>query len=178
MRSRHYAAATRPLDACDECGCRYSEMQCECGLLLCKAHFSCPSCGSEEIYSYCEDVFRKTARYTSNGGAKMSVRITFIDATGPDWLGEVDSLEEAVEDVHQHWMEVPEGAQGFVLQGGDGFILAVMIRSQADAEICLTTYADGQLEAHQCRYVRDGKGRHLQTEVVQLTRTGPEVVVR
>jgi hypothetical protein len=109
---------------------------------------------------------------------KMSVRITLIDATGPDWLGEVDSLAEAVEDVHEHWMEVPEGAQGFVLQCDGGFILAVMMRSQADPEICLTTYSDGRLEAHQCRYVSDGKGRHLQTEVTQMTRTGTEVVSR
>ena len=108
----------------------------------------------------------------------MSVRITLIDETGPDWLGEVDSLSEAVEDVHEHWMEVPEGAQGFVLQGGSGFILAIMMRSQADPEICLTTFADGRLEAHRCRYVRDCKGRHLQTEVTQLTRTGTEVVNR
>ena len=54
----------------------------------------------------------------------MSVRITFIDATGPDWLGMVENLAEAVEDVHQHWME-EDGPQAFVLQGGDGFILAV-----------------------------------------------------
>ena len=108
----------------------------------------------------------------------MSVRIMLIDATGPDCLGEVDSLAEAVEDVHKHWMEVPDGAQGFVLQGGDGFVLAIMMRSQADSEVCFTTFADGRLEAHQCRYVRDGKGRHLRTEVTQVTRTGAEVVIR
>ena len=75
-------------------------------------------------------------------------------------------------------MEVPEGAQGFVLQGGDGFVLAIMLRSQADPEICLTTYSDGRLEAHQCRYVRDSRGQHLQTEITLLTRTGTEVVIR
>ena len=106
----------------------------------------------------------------------MSVRITLIDATGPDWLGIVENLAEAVEDVHQHWME-EDGPQAFVLQGGDGFILAVMIRSQADPEICLTTYADGRLEAHQCRYVCDGKGRHLRTEVTLLTRAADADVV-
>ena len=107
----------------------------------------------------------------------MSVRITLIDATGPDWLGEVDSLAEAVDDVHEHWMEVPEGALGFVLQGKDGFILAVMIRSQADPEICLTTHADGRLEAHQCRYIRDNRGRHLRTEVNLMTRAADADVV-
>ena len=107
----------------------------------------------------------------------MSVRITLIDATGPDWLGEVDSLSEAVEDVHEHWMEV-DGPQAFVLQGGDGFVLAIMMRSQADPEICLTTYSDGRLEAHQCRYFRDGKGRHVQTEVTQVTRNGADLVNR
>ena len=108
---------------------------------------------------------------------KMSVRIMLIDATGPDSLGEVDSLTEAVEDVHEHWME-ENGPQAFIFQGGDGFVLAMMMRSLADPEICLTTYSDGRLEAHQCRYVRDGKGRHLQTEVTQLTRTGTEMVIR
>ena len=63
VRSRHYAAATRPLDSCDECGRRYSEMQCECGLLLCKAHFACPSCGSEEIHSCRENVFKQSREY-------------------------------------------------------------------------------------------------------------------
>ena len=107
----------------------------------------------------------------------MSVRITLIDATGPDLLGEVDSLAEAVEDVHEHWMEVPEGAQGFVLQGKKGLVLAMMMRSQANPEVCLTMYADDRLEAHQCRYVRDSKGRHLQTEVTLLTRAADADVV-
>jgi hypothetical protein len=106
----------------------------------------------------------------------MSVRIMLIDATGPDSLGEVDSLTEAVEDVHQHWME-EAGPQAFVLQGGDGFVLAMMMRSQADSEVCFTTFADGRVEVHQCRYVRDGKGRHLQTEVTLLTRAADADVV-
>jgi hypothetical protein len=56
MRSRHHAAATRPLDSCDECGRRHAEMQCYgCGLLLCKAHLACPSCGTEEIHRYREE---------------------------------------------------------------------------------------------------------------------------
>jgi predicted RNA-binding Zn-ribbon protein involved in translation (DUF1610 family) len=78
VRSRHYAAATRPLDSCDECGRRHSEMQCECGLLLCKAHFSCPSCGSEEIHRYCENAFRQSTEYTSNGEVK-NVRTHHVD---------------------------------------------------------------------------------------------------
>jgi hypothetical protein len=93
-----------------------------------------------------------------------------VDATGPDRLGELDTLAEAVDDVHLYWMEEAEGPQAFVLQADDGFVLATMLRSQDDPEVCLTTYADGRVEAHRCRYVLDGGGRYVRTEVTRVPR--------
>ena len=109
----------------------------------------------------------------------MCVRILLVDATGPDCLGELDTLTEAIDDVHQHWMEVPDGPQAFVLQAEDGFVLAMIMRSQDDSEVCITAFADGRLESHRCRYVLDSQRRYVSTEVTALARgAGPEVVIR
>ena len=107
----------------------------------------------------------------------MSVRIMLIGATGPDWLGELDTLAEAIDDVHQHWMESPAGPQGFVLQAEDGFVLATMLRSLDDFEVCFTAFADGRLESHRCRYVLDGQRRYVSTEVAALIRVADAEVV-
>jgi hypothetical protein len=107
----------------------------------------------------------------------MSVRIMLIDATGPDWLGELDTLTEAIDDVHQHWLESPAGPQGFVLQAENGFVLAMMMRSQDDSEVCITAFADGRLESHRCRYVLDGQQRYVSTEVTALIRVADAEVV-
>jgi hypothetical protein len=39
-------------------------------------------------------------------------------------------------------------------------------------------FAVGRLEAHQCRFVREDKGRHVQTEVTQVTRPDGDMVVQ
>jgi hypothetical protein len=101
-----------------------------------------------------------------------AVRITLVDSKGCEWLGELDTLVEAVEDVHLHWMEEPEGPQAFVLQAEDGFVLAMMMRAHDDPEVCFTTYSDGRVEAHRCRYVLDDEGRYVPTEVVLSDPTG------
>jgi hypothetical protein len=100
----------------------------------------------------------------------MPVSIILVDATGLDRLGELDTLAEAVEDVHRFWMEEVDGPQAFLLQADDGFVLASMLRSQDDPAVCITTYADGRVEAHRCRYVLDGEGRFVRTEVSPVPR--------
>jgi hypothetical protein len=101
-----------------------------------------------------------------------AVRITLVDSKGYEWLGELDTLAEAVEDVHRFWMEEPDGPQGFVLQAEDGFVLAMMQRSQDDPEVCFTSYSNGRMESHRCRYILDDEGRYVRTEVVLSDPTG------
>ena len=77
-------------------------------------------------------------------------------------------LGEVINDIRQHWNEEPEGSQMFWLTDESGSILATMLRHQTDNERCITTYADGTVEVHQCEYLFDEQGHYEATEVRKI----------
>lgn len=97
----------------------------------------------------------------------------FAANDGQDWLksvlGELEAkpLAEAIEDTRQFWME-DDGPQVFVFSDqATGQTLATMVRGE-EPELCLTTYCDGTVEKHRCRYVLDADGGYDRTEVEEL----------
>ncbi len=87
----------------------------------------------------------------------------------PQLLDSYDKpLGEVVDDVRQHWNEEETGSQMFWLTDESGNILATMLRHQSDNERCITTYADGSVEVHQCEYLLDENGHYEATEVRQI----------
>jgi hypothetical protein len=57
-------------------------------------------------------------------------------------LASYPTLADAVGDTRLCWNEEPEGPQCFELLDAQGWTLAVLLRDQADAEVCHTLYAD------------------------------------
>ena len=107
----------------------------------------------------------------------MSVRIMLIGASDRSRrLGELDTLAEAIDDVHQHWLESPAGRR--VRAPGRKWV-----RTRHDDAVSgrlrgLYYRVRGRrLESHRCRSVLDRQRRYVRTEVTALIRVGDAEVV-
>jgi hypothetical protein len=86
---------------------------------------------------------------------------------GMEYIGEFDTLREAVRDLRESWNE-GEGPQCFLLLDDQGWAVASLMRHQEDEEIAITTYCDGGVERHRCHYVLDDQDRYVKTVVTRL----------
>lgn len=81
-----------------------------------------------------------------------------------------ETVEQAVRHEREHWLEQPCGPLLLVVRDEAGWAVAVLSRPQADAELCVTSYADGRSEVHRCRYLLGECGGYVRTEVVEVSR--------
>lgn len=108
--------------------------------------------------------------------AQNTVSTLVFDVTSGTYepLESYGSLEEALADVREFWMEEERGEQTVVIhEDTTGRLLAVLTRPDAsDPELCLTTCFEpggalALMTLHRCRYLTDAK-LYDRTEVTRI----------
>jgi|SRR6185437_1144457 len=80
----------------------------------------------------------------------------------------INTVENVLDDIRQHWNEEPEGSQFFWLTDEQDNFLASIHRDPKDNERAVTMHANGSVEHHRCEYLFDENGHYEATEVTCL----------
>lgn len=84
-------------------------------------------------------------------------------------IGTYDSLEDAVSDTREMWMEDHSPCLILVEQWPSRNPVATMARVAGDPELCITCYLqEFRMETHRCHYVLNESGGYERTEVSEL----------
>lgn len=87
-----------------------------------------------------------------------------------------ESLEACVADLRNCWQEDRHedgsfDAAVFGIFDDDGYLEATLIRGDSP-QSCITVYANGQVDRHECKYVTGADGTYDHTEVTEAATRG------
>lgn len=99
------------------------------------------------------------------------VRVTLVSATGADVMDDYQTLDEALLDVRTHWCEDMGVNYCYLVSESEAVRASIMRPRGGDGELCITTWDDGQVTLHRCRYVLDQDGMYHHTDITAVDTT-------
>lgn len=93
---------------------------------------------------------------------------TYITRDGDlvELVRENTTIDRAIRDLLQHWHE-ESGPQTFVIQDGNGFTVAVLMR-QAKEETAFVVESDGGYGMYRVKYLLDAQGKYKSTSIEEV----------